>query len=62
MKPTAALALPLVIGALAVPADAQLSVGDRMPAVVLEDFANTTAKAFEDFAGRAILLEFFAYW
>lgn len=62
MKSTAALALPMLVGALAVPADAQLGVGDRLPTIVLEDFGNTPAKAFDDFAGRAILLEFFAYW
>lgn len=52
----------MLVGALAVPADAQLGVGDRLPAIALEDFANTSAKTFKDFAGRAVLLEFFAYW
>lgn len=62
MKSTAALALPMLVGALAAPVDAQFGIGDRLPAITLEGFGNTPAKAFDDFAGRAILLEFFAYW
>lgn len=60
MKTTASLTLPLVIGALVAAVDAQGRIGES--AAGLEGFANTEAKAFGDFAGRAILLEFFAYW
>jgi len=28
----------------------------------IEDFAQTGAESFADFQGRAILVEFFAYW
>jgi hypothetical protein len=30
--------------------------------VVLEELAQTGAKSFDDFLGRAVLIEFFAYW
>ena len=36
--------------------------GGSLPAASLEDFAQTKAKSFEDFAGRAVLMEFFAFW
>lgn len=37
-------------------------VGDPLPAVRLEGFSQTTAKSFDDFSGRAVMFEFFAYW
>lgn len=37
-------------------------VGSKVPQVELEDFSQTPAKSFEDFTGRAVLIEFFAYW
>jgi len=37
-------------------------IGSRMPAVELEGYANTRAKSYDDFSGRAVLIEFFAYW
>ena len=30
--------------------------------VALADFAQTAAEDFEDFSGRAILIEYFAHW
>jgi hypothetical protein len=36
--------------------------GGQLPPIELEEFAQTKAKTFEDLAGRAVLLEFFAYW
>jgi hypothetical protein len=30
--------------------------------VELEDFAQTEAESYDDFFGRAVLIEFFAYW
>ena len=46
---------------LALPASAQ--VGMRLPAKVeLENFAQTKATSFEDYQGRALLIEFFAFW
>ena len=37
-------------------------VGSKLPVVELEGYANTAAKSFDDFLGRAVLIEFFAYW
>lgn len=56
---TLALAL---IGALVVGANAQLAVGAPFPSAVLEGFAQTGAKSWSDLAGRAVVIEFFAYW
>ena len=55
--------LPLVaLAALYSPANAQ-GVGSNMPAVVeLEGYAQTKAASYEEFLGRAVLIEFFAYW
>src|SRR5262245_61406638 len=38
------------------------AVGSKLPPVVLEGFAQTPAKSFEDYTGRAVLFDFFAYW
>lgn len=55
------LLAPLALAALlfAPPAAAG---GSRLPELELSDFGQTKAKSFEDFAGRTILIEFFAYW
>jgi hypothetical protein len=57
--------LPSITG-LALAALALLSPGARaggqLPQVDLADFGQTKAKSLDDFAGRAILIEFFAYW
>lgn len=50
----ALLALPLL-------ASGQ-GVGSKLPALELEGYAQTPAKSFDDFTGRAVLFEFFAYW
>lgn len=55
------LALPLLLAGLALPASAQ-GVGSRIPEVQLEGYSQTGAKSFDDFFGRAVLIEFFAYW
>jgi len=47
--------------AFAAPASAQ-GVGSSLPSVQLEGFAQTGAKSFDDYQGRAVLIEFFAYW
>lgn len=46
---------------LAVAAGAQ-GIGSRVPSIELKDYAQTPASSFEDFAGRTVLIEFFAYW
>ena len=54
--------IPLALGLLGVAAEAQ-SVGKQVPSTVpLEDFAQTEARSYGDFLGRAVLIEFFAYW
>lgn len=45
----------------AAPARAQ-SVGMELDKVALTDLARTQAKTWDDFAGRLVLIEFFAYW
>ena len=37
------------------------NVGRALPTVELEDLTQSPAKTYEEFVGRAILLEFFAY-
>jgi len=62
------LLLPIVFGlaalvALRTPTPPALAeVGSPLPEVVLEDFAQTEASTYDDFLGRAVLIEFFAYW
>jgi len=46
---------------LAAPTLAQ-GVGSKMPAVELEGYSQTAAESYEDFLGRSVLIEFFAYW
>jgi len=53
------LAAALLLGAA--PLQAQ-GVGSRMPEVELEGYSQTPAKDFGDYFGRAVLIEFFAYW
>jgi hypothetical protein len=38
------------------------NVGSPLPETELEGFALTEAKSIDDYVGRTILLEFFAYW
>ena len=51
----------LLCAALPALSDAQ-GVGSKVPVVELEGYSNTAAKTFDDFLGRAVLIEFFAYW
>jgi hypothetical protein len=64
MKQSRLWLLSLALGAVAIcsqPATAQ-GVGTKLPAVELEGYTQTPAKSFEEFTGRAVLIEFFAYW
>jgi hypothetical protein len=36
--------------------------GGRLPKFDLDDMAQTGAKSVDEFAGRAVLIEFFAFW
>jgi len=55
------LLLPLALGILGGLATAQ-NVGSELPTIKLKDFQLTKAQTFDDFLGRAVLLEFFAHW
>jgi len=54
--------LSLAVLSLALPGQPPALAGERLPEIELEDFAQTKAKTFGDLAGRAVLIEFFAYW
>lgn len=47
---------------LMVTSGAFAQVGGRLPKAELADFALTEAQTIEDFEGRLLLIEFFAYW
>ena len=55
------LSIPLAALLLSGSAGAQ-EPGSRLPEVKLRDFTQTEASSFDDFYGRAVLLEFFAHW
>ena len=57
-----AAAVLLVAGLFAGAASAADSVGKRLPDVKLEGFAQTKAKSLDDYFGRVVLFEAFAYW
>ena len=38
------------------------NVGKPLPAVELEGLTQSPASSFDELAGRALLIEFFAYW
>ncbi|MEW6072840.1 MAG: hypothetical protein AB1726_09650 [Planctomycetota bacterium] len=61
MRPSRFLALPILLAPLARPGAAQ-DVGSTIPEIQLEGYHQTKATSFEDFFGRAVLIEFFAYW
>ena len=43
-------------------AAATAQIGEPRPQVAFESFAKTEATSLEDFDGRLILIEVFAYW
>lgn len=54
--------LPVALVALGASTSAQ-DVGSQMPPqVALENFAQIQAKSYDELFGRAVLIEFFAYW
>jgi hypothetical protein len=61
MKASLASFAPLVLAAFALPLPCARA-GGQLPPAELSDFAQTKAKSFDDFAGRTVLIEFFAYW
>ena len=60
MKNQFLLSAALVAGLATMPL-AQ-DVGSPIPAIELEDFTQTGAETWDDLQGRAVLIEFFAYW
>ena len=54
-------AAPFLALTLALPAPAQ-KVGTRVPGLPLIGFVGTGAASFDDYVGRAVLLEYFAHW
>lgn len=62
MRALPLLASAALLAAAAGAARAQVSVGGKLEAPVLEGLANSKAASVADFAGRAVLYEFFAYW
>jgi hypothetical protein len=52
---------PLALAALSLAAPAQ-DVGSNVSTLEITELAQTEAKTYDDFFGRAILIEFFAYW
>ena len=53
-----AMAIALALAGSAAAQD----VGSTLPDFELADFGSTRASALDDFVGRTVLLEFFAYW
>lgn len=62
MKRIQTLAAALVAGSLCLTASAQDVGTSMLDQVELEGFAKTKAETFNEFAGRTVLIEFFAYW
>jgi len=62
MRLASTLLVPALLCAAASSAAAQ-EVGSPIPATIeLEGYSQTEAQSFEDLLGRAVLIEFFAYW
>ena len=61
MEVRAILFAPFALAAFALSVPSARA-GGQLPQVELSDFGQTKAKSFDDFAGRAVLIEFFAYW
>ncbi|MEE9394959.1 MAG: hypothetical protein V3W41_20925 [Planctomycetota bacterium] len=57
---TPSILFSFLILALALPCGAQ--VGNPAPTTKLEGFTQTKAKALGDYVGRALVVEFFAFW
>lgn len=67
MKQSRLWLLSLALGAIAVSARPALAqgAGTKLPADIasgIEGYTQTPAKSYDEFVGRAVLLEFFAYW
>jgi len=56
------LLAPVALAALLALTPAPDSVGKSMPAIPVEGLAQTKAKSLDEYLGRTVLIEFFAYW
>jgi hypothetical protein len=56
------LAPALALAAVMAPPLPSNGVGDPLPPATLEEFTKTSAKSLDDYVGRALFIEFFAYW
>jgi hypothetical protein len=56
------LLAPIALATLLALSPAPESVGKSMPAIPVDGLAQTKAKSLDDYLGRAVLIEFFAYW
>ena len=55
------LAIPFVLASFGGAVARAQAVGSQLPELELTDLSQSKAASMEDFAGRALLLEFFAY-
>ncbi len=62
MKFFQVLLAPVALVALFAPTPVDGVIGKTMPESPIEGLAQTKAKSMDDFAGRAVLVEFFAFW
>lgn len=65
MRPTYLLPLlapALALAAVLAPPLPSSGVGEPLPPATLEGFTQTGATSIDDFVGRALFIEFFAYW
>lgn len=62
MKTLQLLLAPVAMVALVAFAPVEGVVGKSMPAIPIEGLTQTKAKSFDEYTGRAVLVEFFAYW
>jgi len=62
MKSIRTFAATLAASSLCLTAGAQEVGTSMLEEVELSGFAKTKAEAFDEFAGRTVLIEFFAYW
>jgi hypothetical protein len=56
------LLAPIALVAWAAPVPDGSNIGRSLPDVELEGLSQTKAKSLDDYLGRAVLVEFFAYW
>ena len=62
MKIFQLLLAPIALVALAAPAPESANIGKSLPPASIEGLGQTKAKSLDDYTGRAVLVEFFAYW